>query len=173
MLSLYFANTISSIVFALLPINGITASHWYISGGASQVNVTNGADFQPDGASIRAGFRLSKYMDVELTLSGNTEGSNGVFDEFSASIAGVSVKRYFPITRKLAVYGAIGGSVTELVQTINATELSDGDAGFLGGVGIETILYRNINIYADYTYHSISSDLPTVTAGAVGLKWNF
>lgn len=150
-------------------------SRWYVSAGLSQFHVENTDDtsFSPSGITLRTGVRITRLVDAELSLTGNSQDNHDIIEEYSASVAGLMLKKYHLLGNRFAWYGAAGVSVSELVQTSNDTELSLGVKGASAGFGIEAVFFNDMLFFMDAVLHGLNGNDPVVSGLSIGLKWDF
>ena len=131
-------------------------------------------DLTPKGARLRLGFRFSDVFDIEAHLGSTDDNDSLVYDEFRLAFAGIYLKGYLPFGQRSALYAMGGMASTMYEQTINGRELSDSEADFSFGFGLETQLTHYLDLSADYmNYTSDIGGFSEVSAVNVGLKWYF
>lgn len=158
--------------FGASPANA--SSYIGLDGTSLTIDNSVDKDINPRGLRLRLGTRVSRFFDLEAQFGGGSDETTRSFDELSAAYLGIYLKGYLPVGRRSAFYALAGPSSVELTQTIGRGKFSDSRAGFSYGVGLETALFRFLDLSADFIRYTLDDDeFSELSAVNLGIKLYF
>jgi len=158
---------------------------WYLGVGAlgalfavTNCNESPGCDYEDQtyGMMVRGGYDYNKYIGVEARYL-RTAWDEGPYGGAPLVHAGLFLKPQYPVTSNVNVYGLAGYGYTKNLGNGNRLNYFDDAWGFSAGGGVEYNFAGNgrngWSLFTDYQRILIESDVPSMNAVSMGIRYTF